>query len=241
MEIKEKNNFLGAVILGVCFIIGIGVASYTFYHVKVLENTMIVTGSAKERVVSDTVRWIAEFTRTVPMSDLKTGMKEMKEDEIKVVKFLKDQGIDEKDITVFPVEVEELGRYDPNAPKVYRLTQKVIVNSNEVQKITDIAKNVQPLVDEGVNFYTASLEYYYSKLPELRIKLISRAVEDAKKRAEVIAQSTGRKIKFIKSASVGVVQVLAPNSVEISDYGAYDTNTIEKEVMLTVKVEFRTD
>jgi hypothetical protein len=241
MDIKEKNFILGTIILGLCFIIGISVASYIFYKVRILENTMVVTGSAKERVISDTVRWVAEFVRTVPINDLKTGMREMKEDEGKVVKFLKNQGIDEKEMNISVVQVEEPSRYDPNAPKLYRLAQKVIVNSNDVQKITNVAKNIQPLVDQGVNFYTASLEYYYSKLPELRIKLIAQAVEDAKKRAEAISQSTGRKIKFIKSANVGVVQVLSPNSVDISDYGTYDTATIEKEVMLTVKVEFRTD
>lgn len=240
MEAK-KHILLSATILGLCFILGMIVASYTFYHIKVLENTMTVTGSAKEKVNSDTVRWIGEFSRTVPITDLKIGMQNIKEDEKKIFQFLKNQNLDEKEITFSVVQVEEPWRYDLNAPKEYRLTQRVFVNSNEVEKVTGLAKNLQPIVDEGINFSTVSLEYYYSKLPDLRIKLISQAVEDAKKRAEAIAQSTGRKIKFIKSASTGVVQVLAPNSIDISDYGTYDTSTMEKEVMLTVKVEFRTD
>jgi len=37
---------------------------------------------------------------------------------------------------------------------------------------------------------------------------------------------------------MGVVQVMPVNSVEISDYGTYDTGSIEKEVMVTVKALF---
>jgi hypothetical protein len=42
----------------------------------------------------------------------------------------------------------------------------------------------------------------------------------------------------IRSASMGVVQVLSPQSIEISDYGSYDTSSVEKEVMVTVKAAF---
>ncbi|MDD4995997.1 MAG: SIMPL domain-containing protein, partial [Patescibacteria group bacterium] len=78
----------------------------------------------------------------------------------------------------------------------------------------------------------------YTKLPELRISLLAEAIKDAKARAEKIAESSGKRIDVIKSASIGVVQVLPVNSVEISDYGAYDTSSIEKEVMVTVKASF---
>jgi hypothetical protein len=37
---------------------------------------------------------------------------------------------------------------------------------------------------------------------------------------------------------MGVVQVMQPNSVDISDYGNYDTSTVEKEIMITVKASF---
>ena len=37
---------------------------------------------------------------------------------------------------------------------------------------------------------------------------------------------------------MGVVQVLAKNSIEISDYGSYDLSSIEKDVFVTVNVTF---
>lgn len=82
------------------------------------------------------------------------------------------------------------------------------------------------------------MEYYYSKLPELRIELIPDAINDAKLRAQKIAEGSGKKIGVIKSANLGVVQVLPVNSTEVSDWGTYDTSTIEKEVMIPVTVIF---
>lgn len=45
----------------------------------------------------------------------------------------------------------------------------------------------------------------------------------------------------VQSANMGVVQVMSVDSVEVSDYGAYDTSNIEKEVMVIVKATFRLD
>jgi len=94
------------------------------------------------------------------------------------------------------------------------------------------------LINKGVLFTTSSLEFYYSQLPQARIELLASAVQDAKARAEQLAQAGGKKIGILKSASSGVVQVMAPNSVEVSDYGMYDTSKIEKEIMVTVKTSF---
>jgi hypothetical protein len=48
----------------------------------------------------------------------------------------------------------------------------------------------------------------------------------------------GKKVGQLKSASSGVVQVMSANSLDISDYGSYDTSKIEKNIMLTVKATF---
>jgi hypothetical protein len=127
----------------------------------------------------------------------------------------------------------------PDSEKKYNLMQNIKVESSDVDKVSELAKNTGPLVvSKGVLFSTNSLEYYYSKLPETRIELIGKAVEDAKARATELANAGGKKIGILKSASSGVVQVLAPNSIEVSDYGMYDTSSINKEIMVTVKASF---
>ena len=124
------------------------------------------------------------------------------------------------------------------AEKNYNLVQNIEIQSNDVQKIDNLSKNIGPVMDKGVLFATTSLEFYYSKLPDIRIELLDNAIADAKLRADKIAKAGGKQIGAVQSASSGVVQVLAPNSVEVSDYGMYDTSKINKEIMVSVKTSF---
>jgi hypothetical protein len=240
----EENHYLkaklnSAVIMGLSFIIGCVLVSQTFYKVRQLDNTLSVTGSTKQKVVSDAVKWVSSFSRTVYEANLKSGYTQMKNDEEKILAFLVSQGFNEQDIVISPVFMDQVYKYDSTSgPKEYNLRQTVELKSSEVQKVTEVSKNTQELINQEVLFSTQYIEYVYTKLPELRISLLAEAIKDAKARAEKIAESSGKRIDVIKSASIGVVQVLPVNSVEISDYGAYDTSSIEKEVMVTVKASF---
>ncbi len=217
---------------------GVLIFSMFFYKTRPQENTMWVTGSVKQQVTSDIAKFSASFSRSVPSDDLKSGYALMKKDESAVKRFFSEAGFGNSQLGISPVYMDAPFLYDPNAAKEYILRQNVEIQSNEVQKLTDLAKNIQTLVDEGVIFSINSLQYYISGLPEMRINLLADAVKDAKARAQKIAEGTGKKIGTIKTANMGVVQVLPVNSTEVSDYGTYDTGTIEKEVMITVTVLF---
>ena len=67
------------------------------------------------------------------------------------------------------------------------------------------------------------------------------AAKDAKERAERIAQSTGNSIGAVRSAKMGVLQITAADSTDVSDYGVYDTSTIEKDMTAVVNVSFAVD
>ena len=167
----------------------------------------------------------------------------MKQDEKKVREFLQKNGVDEKSITISPVAMNEVYDYTTqNAtvekPKKYSLYQSVEISANDVNKIKDIATKASDLINNGVIFSIQTPEYYYTKLADARISLIDGAIKDAKQRASVIAKSSDKEIASILSASMGVVQVSPPNSIDVSDYGTYDTSSIEKEIMITVKATF---
>lgn len=242
MEEKQhlnKSLVTFGLILGAAVIIGVSIWAYVFYQTKSLSNVLTVTGSAKKQVSSDSVKWVAVFSRQSNASDLRFDSDQMARDLDKVKSFYKKNGLEEKDLNTSIVFVDQIINYNnPTAPASYNLRQTVEVQSTDISKITSLAKNVQEMVGQGVNFSTQSLEYYYSKLPDLRVELLSDAVKDATARASKLAESSGRRVGILKSASSGVVQVLPVSSVAVADYGAYDTSTIEKEVMITVKASF---
>lgn len=56
----------------------------------------------------------------------------------------------------------------------------------------ELAKNSDKLAEQGIIFSANPVEYYYSKLPEIRVSLLPEAIKDAKNRAEAIALSGKR-------------------------------------------------
>ena len=238
MENNNKSLTVFGLILGLSIIISFGIASFTFYKLRSAEY-ISTTGSAKKAVVSDSVKWVSSITRVVKLSTVKDGYAKMDADLKGVKNFLMTNGIAEKDIEVAPVYMNEIYDNNNQIEKSYNLIQNIEVQSSDVQKIADLSKNTSSLIiNSGILFSTNSLEYYYSKLPEARVELLTSAVADAKARALKLAEAGGKTIGTLQSASSGVVQVLSPNSAQVSDYGTYDTSKIEKEIMITVKASF---
>jgi hypothetical protein len=232
----------GSFIVGVCFVISSIIFSIAFYNSRISTDYISVTGSASQEVVSDNAKFSGNFSRIVKLSTLKSGYDQMSAD-LKIVKdFLKAQNIADKDVTISTVSMEQNYEYNSNntpvEEKTYTLRQSVEVVSLDVTKIGALAQDTQSMINKGVIFSVNPVEYYYKNLPEVRVSLLSGAVADAKKRAEEIVSGTGRKVGSLKSAASGVVQVLPANSLEISDYGTYDTTKINKNIMVTAKVSF---
>jgi hypothetical protein len=235
-----KNNTLNLFVIGITLILCTVIFSTVFYKTRFASDSLSVTGSASMQVVSDNAKFSGYFSRIVKVSQLKTGYEQMTGDLEKVKSFLKTKGIDEKDVTISTVSMYENYNYDRNyqTEKEYILNQQVEVSSTDINKITNLAQVTNELINQGVIFSTNPVEYYYSKLPEVRVNLLSDAIRDAKARADKMAESTGKNVGILKSASSGVVQVLPANSLEISDYGTYDTSKINKNIMVTVKALF---
>ncbi len=209
-----------------------------FYKIRSFDNALSVTGSATKEVTSDKVKWISSVIRPATLTTLKSSYAQMAGDLVIVKGFLKEKNIPDTAVTISPIFMDEIYDQNNGGEKHYNLRQTFEINSTDVAGITELAKNTQGLIEKGVIISTQSLEYYYSKLPDERVALLSDAVKDAKDRASKLAESSGKQIGVLKAASSGVVQVLPPNSLQVSDYGAYDTSSIEKQIMVTVKASF---
>jgi len=236
---------LGASLIGSTF-----VAANAIYQVKALSKGISVTGSVDRTVRSDTVKWRGTFSRRVAVDGLAEGNRLIKQDLKETQNYLKDHRVADAQVTINPVSItptcggQQQYYYDgkscgPNPVVGYTLTQSIIVESDDVDGITlaaQLATNY--LLEKGIIFSSDPLEYYYGKLADLRLDMLSEATKNAKARAEQIVASTGGRLGPVQSASMGVFQVTAVNSMEVSDYGAYDTSTVEKKVTAVVRATF---
>lgn len=239
MENKKLHPLVTlGIILGASFIVAVGISMMTIFRLRSFNDVVAVTGSAKMEVTADQAKWTTQVSRSVRESNLKSGYDQIASDTAKAKTFLLAQGITESELSVTPVSMNEIYQQNQSAEKLYNLTQTFTVQSSDVEKMTKASNNLSSIINQGVIFSSLSLEYYYSKLPEARIQLLSQAIDDAKARATELAKNTGRGVGSLKSATSGVVQVQSLNSTDVSDYGSYDTSQIEKQITVTVKASF---
>jgi uncharacterized protein len=217
-------------------ILASSILGYAFYQARAASDVITVTGSARETVTANHAKWVITISARTELYDQANGYALVERGVASIKKQL--VAGDVSDIAVTPPNVFE--QYGTNGSGVvgYLISQDVFVQSDDVKKIESLANAISEFQGDGYLARSSSVEYTYTKLDLMRVKLLSNAIEDATARANAITSVSGRNTGALKSASSGVVQVLPKNGVDISDYGSYDTQSIEKDVMVTVRAVF---
>lgn len=244
MQIKKLFDYSvplvsGATILSVGIIIVATIGAYTAYSIKLSRDSVEVTGSAKEAVVADMARWIINLESRTGINDQQVGYDILERASTQITNYLNSQGFEDYEtpaITSFPNYTYP--QFGEPIFTGFTVSRQIIVRSKNIESISVLANNIEPFTGTNYNVSTQSLELTYSKLDEMRVKLLSEAIGDAKARANAIAKDSGRSVGTLRNASSGVVQVLPQGGIDISDYGMYDTQSKNKEVMVTVRATF---
>lgn len=215
------------------------IGAYVAYDLKLSGDSVEVTGSAKEAVVADTARWVINLETKTGINDQQLGYARLESATKRITEYLKSQEFNDYETPV--VASYQNYEYPQSGSPIFTgftVSRQIIVKSTDVEKISALANTIEPFTGPNYNVTTQSLELTYSKLADMRVKLLRDAIRDAKARAEAIAAETGRGVGVLRNASGGVVQVLPEGGIEISDYGMYDTQSMRKEVMVTVRATF---
>lgn len=214
------------------------------YKYKSQEN-ISVTGSAEIDFESDQIVWKASYSRKT--MDLQGAYAELKSDEGKIREYLLSRGVTAQEIVFSAVNIskdysytyDSEGRTSSSVFTGYNLTQTVTVDSKDIPKIEKISREVTDLIQSGIELNSQAPSYYYSKLADLKLDLLAKASEDAKRRAETIAKNSGKGLGKLKKASMGVFQIVGKNSNEDFSYGgAFNTSSKSKTATITVKADY---
>ena len=121
----------------------------------------------------------------------------------------------------------------------YYLSQNITIESKLVEKIELLSRNITTLIDLGVEIQSNQPYYFYSKLEDLKIDLISEATENATLRAVKIAEKSNSDFGKVKKAQMGVFQIIAKNSTENYTWGgAHNKTSKKKTASVTMKLSF---
>lgn len=247
MELNgHKNNYLfnGGVALAIGLILSSIIFGWFYTKSKKGDEAITVTGSAKKRIKSDLVTWSAGVT--VQSGQLSDAYKSLSDNVPRIRQYLIGKGIAENQMVTSSISTTTLYKQDENGGQTseitgYSLRQTIDVRSNEVDKIAQIARESTELINQGILLESGSPQYLFTGLGDLKIEMLGEAAKDAKTRAERIANSTGNSIGAVRSARMGVMQITAADSTEVSDGGISDTSSIDKDVTAVVNISFAVD
>jgi hypothetical protein len=232
--VRERAPIFGGLaLLAVAFVIGAYFIGDGIRD-RNKNDVIVVTGSAKKRILSDYVVWDASVTSAQPSAT--DAAKELERWTTAIRSFLRREGVEPREVSVQPISTETVSK--GGRITAYRLTRSFEIRSPRVQAITGVADHSSALLAQGIPLSADSPQYVYTKLPELRPQLLAQATKDAQNRARVIVKATGSHLGGLRGVDVGVFQVTSPNSTEVEDYGVYDTSTVEKDVTAVVNVTF---
>lgn len=234
---KLQIAILGLLLaFGLILAVKVGVSS-------VAKNSVTVTGSAYEIVKSDsgTLDVSLNVRRTTKPAAYADAKKQLPV----IMDYLKSKGFDiDKDVNVKSINGYVSYRLSPsgmstNEIAYYNLSQPISIKSDDVNKIKDASLDITSLMDKGIDIEVRNTSYSYSKLSDLKVKLLESATKDAKQRASAMLKSTHNRVGNIQSVRMGVFQITPVDSTDVSDMGINDTSTIDKKITAVANVVFQ--
>lgn len=245
MANQNTNSWLGLSLLGALLALGIVIGTLiiakTVETVKLQNQRITVKGFAERTITSDIAVWSGQITTRSP--ELVTAYDNLQADLDKVLTYLEGKGVkkDEIDIpsilTTIQYERTDKGVYT-NIVDGYTLVQPVKITSPNIELVASIASDITSLIKQGIEFDSYAPQYYYTKLDDMKIELLGEATKNAGMRAKQLAENSGSQVGALKYASQGVFQITPLYSTQVSDYGMYDTSTIQKSVKAVVTMEY---
>lgn len=227
-----------AIILGIGLALAALIFGLYFYAAKGTDDSVAVVGAATKRFDSDIVKWRITLSRQTGLADLNPGYGLIQKDLDALKAILIDKGLLAEEVSIQPINTNQTYGREGQITG-YNLMQSVFVITPKLAAIEELALNPAVLSEKGMIIQYSNLEYFYSKLADIKMELLSLAAADARKRAEELSRNSGMTLGNVTSLKAGVFQITEPYSTEVSDYGMYNTQTKQKDITVTVRASFR--
>ena len=234
-----KNQLiLPALLLGLGLVVSAVLVTRTWR-----ENQQIISvvGSAKQEIVSDL--GFLRGSLSAEAGAAEAAYQQLQRQKPVLLGYLAAKEFPAAQVKFFPIaqnavpEFDEHGR-DTGRVLKYTCYQRFEIQSADVRLIEAISLELASLVERGVSVMVESPEYFYSKLPELKVEIQARAAQDAMTRARKLAAAADCQLGVMRTARMGVLQITPRYSTMVADYGVNDATSIEKEITAVVQASF---
>jgi hypothetical protein len=242
-----KNHFATLLICAAVIMTGL-ILGKAYMSKGKPDDTVSVIGLGEESFDSDLIVWRASFSRR--SMELKDAYAQLNADIRKVKSYLKSRGISDDEMVFEAADIskewsniyDEEGNIRQTIFDGYSLNQSVKVSSKKVNVVEQTSRQVSELIDAGIELNSDAPEYYYTKLAQLKLKMIEAATKDAHERAAKIAENGGGSLGKLMFADMGVFQITAENSSEEYEWGgSFNTSSRRKTASVTIRLKYKID
>lgn len=207
------------------------------------ERTILVKGSARTQVTSDLA--VSRIRVDGSGDEMKSAYEVLERSVDLVGRFVTANGFMAEEVDLGAIQTETHHRRDKEGRDLdevsgYTLRRWLTVTTSQVDRVASAAGEVTQLYDD-VKVTSSQPEFLYTRIADMKVKILGEASRDARNRANEIAANSGCRVSDVRDAQMGVIQITRPNSTEVSGYGVYDTDTIEKDVSVVVTLRFGLD
>jgi len=209
----KRESGWGGFFCGLFIAIGLVALAYlvsqTVLKVKGLERTVSVKGLSERLVKANVAIYPIEFT--VADNNPLNLYKKISFYKNAVLKFLKDEGFSDNEISISPPNITDNYATNYNSNARFRYTGKVVITlyTHKVDKVVNLGKELFKLNQKGVMATNVSFDttYLYTKLNTIKPVMVDEAIQNAKKAAEKFAKESHSILGKIKSARQGYFSI----------------------------------
>jgi hypothetical protein len=192
---------VGVMVMGWC--VKAGIDNFTNKDRKVT-----VKGLAEREVPADKVTWSISTKETG--NDLPTLYERIKVQADKIKSFLKQNGLEEGEITVNPPSVSDLEARewgDNQKPFRYIVNTTITVATTKVEEVNKAIFKQAELLKQGVALDSSYPNYEYASFQQMKPEMMSEAIKNAQKTAEQFAEASESKLGKIQTAGQGQFEI----------------------------------
>lgn len=211
----KLSSVVSALAIAIGLIGGSVVLGQSLKEMRTGERYVTVRGVSEKEVMADLAIWPL---RVRAVGDNLTSVSQSADvARNKVLAFLKENGIDQKDVVSQNVRVLDRQAQDyvsqNNTALRYRAEYTILVRSTEVEKVQKVSQMTDKLVAAGVvlaageSWDRTTPQFIFTKLNSIKPTMMAEATRSAREVANQFAADSGSKVGSIRRASQGLFSI----------------------------------
>ena len=172
------------------------------------DRKVTVKGLAEREVPADKVTW--SISTKVTGNDLPMLYESINLQTTKIKQFLKQNGLEEKEITVNPPSISDLEARewgDNNKNFRYIVSTTITVATKKVEEVKKAIFQQAELLKQGVAIETSNADYEYASFQQMKPEMMAEAIKNAQKTAEQFAEASNAHLGEIQTAGEGQFEI----------------------------------